>query len=31
VQIDPSRSFRDYLTDYKTAAKDKEIAAIVGS
>lgn len=29
VQIDPSRSFRDYLNDYDTAAKDKEIAAIV--
>lgn len=31
VQIDPSRTFRDYLTDYKTAAKDKEIAAIVSA
>lgn len=29
VQINPSRSFRDYLTDYKTEAKNKEIAAIV--
>lgn len=29
VQIDPSRTFRDYLTDYKTEAKNKEIAAIV--
>ncbi len=29
VKIDPLRTFRDYLTDYKTAAKDKEIAAIV--
>ena len=29
IQIDPSRTFRDYLTDYKSAAKDKEIAAIV--
>lgn len=28
VQIDPSRTFRDYLADYKTAAKEKEIAAI---
>jgi type I restriction enzyme, R subunit len=29
VQIDPFRTFRDYLTDYKIAAKDKEVAAIV--
>ncbi|MDP3439045.1 MAG: hypothetical protein Q8R95_05555, partial [Azonexus sp.] len=29
MQIDPSRSFRDYLTDYKTQARNKEIAAIV--
>jgi type I restriction enzyme, R subunit len=29
TQIDPSRTFRDYLTDYKIAAKDKEVAAIV--
>jgi type I restriction enzyme R subunit len=29
VQIDPLRTFRDYLTDYKTQAKNKEIAAIV--
>lgn len=29
VQIDPHRTFRDYLTDYKTEAKDKEIAIIV--
>lgn len=31
VQIDPDRTFRDYLTDYKTAAKDKEVAAIVSA
>lgn len=31
VQIDPSRTFRDYLTDYKTAAKDNEVAAIVSA
>lgn len=31
VQIDPARTFRDYLTDYKTAAKDKEVAAIVSA
>ena len=29
VQIDPLGTFRDYLTDYKTQAKNKEIAAIV--
>jgi type I restriction enzyme R subunit len=29
MQIEPDRTFRDYLTDYKTAAKEKEIAAIV--
>lgn len=29
VQIDPERTFRDYLIDYKTQAKNKEIAAIV--
>lgn len=29
VQIDASRTFHDYLTDYKTEAKNKEIAAIV--
>jgi type I restriction enzyme R subunit len=29
VQIDPHRTFRDYLTDYKTQAKNKEIAVIV--
>lgn len=31
VQIDPARTFRDYLVDYKTAAKDKEVAAIVSA
>lgn len=31
TQIDPSRTFRDYLTDYKIAAKDKEVAAIVSA
>ena len=31
VQIDPHRTFRDYLTDYKTAAKNKEVAAIVSA
>ena len=29
VQIDPTRTFRDYLIDYKTKAKNREIAAIV--
>lgn len=29
VQIDPNRSFRDYLTQYKADATDKEVAAIV--
>lgn len=29
VQIDPKRSFRDYLTQYKADAVDKEVAAIV--
>jgi type I restriction enzyme R subunit len=29
TQIDPSRTFRDYLTEYKIAAKDKEVASIV--
>ena len=29
VQIDTHRTFRDYLTDYKAEAKNKEIAAIV--
>jgi type I restriction enzyme R subunit len=31
VQIDPRRTFRDYLTDYKTEAKNKVIAAIVSN
>ncbi len=31
VQIDPDQTFRDYLTDYKTAAKDREVAAIVSA
>lgn len=31
VQIDPYRTFRDYLTDYKAAAKDREVAAIVSA
>ncbi len=31
VEIDPSRTFRDYLGDYQTAAKDKEIASIVAA
>lgn len=29
VQIDPARSFRDYLTVYKTKAKNKEVEALV--
>lgn len=29
VQIDPNLSFRDYLTQYKADATDKEVAAIV--
>jgi type I restriction enzyme R subunit len=29
VEIDPSRTFRDYLTGYKTKAKNKEVEAIV--
>ncbi len=29
VQIDPQRSFRDYLTDYKAQAKRRDIADIV--
>ena len=29
MQIDPTRTFRDYLIDYKTKAKNREIAAIV--
>ena len=31
VKIDPARTFRDYLVDYKTAAKDRELAAIVSA
>jgi len=29
VQIDPDRTFRDYITDYKTKAKNKEVEAVV--
>ncbi|MGF6815882.1 type I restriction enzyme R subunit [Paraburkholderia atlantica] len=29
VQIDPDRTFRDYLTDYKAESQNKKIAAIV--
>ncbi len=29
VQIDPDRTFRDYLTEYKSKAKNKEVEAIV--
>jgi len=29
VEIDPSRTFREYLTTYQAAAKNKEVAAIV--
>lgn len=29
VQIDPSRTFRDYLTDYQAKAKDHEVDALV--
>ncbi|RAO74947.1 type I restriction endonuclease subunit R [Dyella jiangningensis] len=29
VQIDPRRTFRDYLTDYKAEATNKEVAEIV--
>ena len=29
MQIDPNLSFRDYLTQYKADATDKEVAAIV--
>lgn len=29
VQIDPDRTFRDYLTQYKSAAKDREVETIV--
>lgn len=31
VQMDADRTFRDYLTQYKTAAKDKEVETIVSS
>lgn len=31
VQIDPSRSFRDYLTEYKADAVNKEVAAIIAA
>jgi type I restriction enzyme R subunit len=29
VQIDPTRTFRDYLSDYQARAQDKQVAAIV--
>lgn len=29
VQIDPNRTFREYLTDYKSAARNREIDTIV--
>ena len=29
IEIDPTRSFRDYLTDYKVQAKNQEIEAII--
>jgi len=29
VKIDPSRTFREYLTDYQVAVENKEVAAIV--
>ena len=29
VEIDPSRSFRDYLNDYRVQAKNREVEAIV--
>ena len=29
MQIDPARTFRDYLNDYKARAKNKEVEAIV--
>ncbi|MFL9927156.1 HsdR family type I site-specific deoxyribonuclease [Herbaspirillum lusitanum] len=29
VEIDPKRSFRDYLTDYQAKAKNKEVEAII--
>ena len=31
VKIDPTRTFRDYLIDYKTSAKNKEIEAVVSA
>jgi type I restriction enzyme R subunit len=31
VQIDPDRTFRDYLVDYKARAKSKDFAAIVAT
>ncbi|RZS54900.1 type I restriction endonuclease subunit R [Sphaerotilus mobilis] len=31
VQIDPSRTFRDYLVDYKARAKNKDFAAVVAT
>ena len=31
VQVDPDRTFRDYLADYKIAVKDKEVAAIASA
>jgi len=31
VQIDPERTFRDYLVDYKARAKNKDFAAIVAT
>jgi type I restriction enzyme R subunit len=31
VQIDPSRTFRDYLVDYKARAKNKDFATIVAT
>lgn len=31
VQVDPNRTFRDYLADYKIAAIDKEVVAIASA
>lgn len=31
VQIDPSRTFRDYLVDFKARAKSKDFAAVVAT
>lgn len=31
VQVDPCRTFRDYLVDYKSAARGREIAAMVSA